>query len=520
MKNIFKKWRVLTLLIFLIFAITAVFSLSPGNWFNEGVAIRSVEFNSTALAAGIENPSPDTAPLEREVIKSINGQKISNVEDYNNYIAGFSTDRLYSIKTNKDTYSVRSSGKSLGIIVEDIPKTNLRKGLDLAGGTRVLLEPQEKVSSEELDTILDSLQQRLNVYGLSDVVTTTASDLQGNDFILVEIAGATQEEVSDLLSRQGKFEAKIANQTVFFAGGNDITYVCRSADCSGINPQYGCSSFGEGYACSFFFSITLSPEAAQRQADVTSELPIISGSDGSYLSEDLVLYLDDVEVDSLRIASSLKGRPTTNIQITGSGSGITEAQAVDDALQNMKELQTIIVTGSLPVKLDIVKMDTISASLGKEFLQNILLVAVVAIASVLSIVFIRYRTWKVVIPMIATIIAEIILILGFAALMKWQLDLAAIAGVIIVAGTGVDHLIVITDETLKGERSNTIKQRIKSAMFIVFGAYLTTISGMAPLLWAGAGLIKGFALTTIAGISFGVLIARPAFAAIIEELFD
>jgi preprotein translocase subunit SecD len=50
------------------------------------------------------------------------------------------------------------------------------------------------------------------------------------------------------------------------------------------------------------------------------------------------------------------------------------------------------------------------------------------------------------------------------------------------------------------------------------GAYLTTVAGMVPLWFAGAGLLKGFAFTTIAGISFGVLIARPAYAAIIEKL--
>ena len=77
---------------------------------------------------------------------------------------------------------------------------------------------------------------------------------------------------------------------------------------------------------------------------------------------------------------------------------------------------------------------------------------------------------------------------------------------------------MITDETLRGELIYDWKKRIKNAMFIVIGAYLTTMAGMLPLLWAGAGLLKGFALTTIAGISFGVLVARPAFAAVIEIL--
>ena len=397
----------------------------------------------------------------------------------------------------------------------------MRKGLDLAGGTRVLLAPEEEVSEENLELIVTNLQQRLNVYGLSDVIITTAADLAGNDFILVEIAGATESEVRELLAQQGKFEAKIGNVTVFNGGEKDITYVCRSADCAGIDPQRGCYPTGQGgYGCSFFFSISLSTEAAQRQADVTSKLTVLREGTSTYLSESLRLFLDDIEVDTLRIASDLQGRATQQIQISGSGEGVTQDDAVNDALKNMKQLQTLMVTGSLPVSLEIVKMDRVSPSLGQEFLSNVFLVGIFAILAVVTIVFIRYRNIKIVLPMILIVLSEIILILGFAALFKWQLDLASIAGIIIVAGTGVDHLIIITDETIRGEKIHSMKQRIKNAMFIVVGAYLTTVAGMLPLLWAGAGLLKGFALTTIAGISFGVLIARPAYAAIIELILD
>ena len=365
---------------------------------------------------------------------------------------------------------------------------------------------------------IDSLKQRLNVYGLSDIVVRSASDLSGEKFILIEIAGVTEQEVKDLLSKQGKFEAMIGNETVFQGGKNDITYVCRSADCSGIDPSRGCFSTGDGYGCSFFFSITLAPEAAQRQAQLTSSLSIVTNEGGSYLSQDLVLFLDDKQVDSLRIGSELKGRATTNIQISGSGVGRTQQEAVENTLQEMKRLQTIIITGSLPVKLDIVKIDTISPTLGKEFVNNLFLVGLLAILSVSVVVMIRYRKLKVVIPMILTLLSEMVIVLGFAAMVGWNLDLASLAGIIIIAGTVVDHLIVITDETLRGQAISDWKQKIKNARFIVLGAYLTTVVGVLPLLWAGAGLLKGFALTTIAGISFGVFIARPAFAVIIEKL--
>jgi len=259
----------------------------------------------------------------------------------------------------------------------------------------------------------------------------------------------------------------------------------------------------------------LSRDAAERHAQITDKLTIIE----DHLSEPLTLYLDDVEVDVLQIGSSLKGSTTTSVQISGSGAGRTQQEAMDNSLENMKRLQTVLVTGSLPVKLEIVKMDTISPSLGKEFLHNMILVVVLALLAVTLVVFIRYRKIKIIIPMVLILVSEIIMILGFAALVGWNLDLAAIAGIIIAFGTGVDHLIIIIDETAKGEYTTDWKKKLKNAMFIVFGAYLTTSSGMIPLWFAGAGLLKGFAFTTLIGLSFGVLIARPAYAKIIEELF-
>ena len=64
----------------------------------------------------------------------------------------------------------------------------------------------------------------------------------------------------------------------------------------------------------------------------------------------------------------------------------------------------------------------------------------------------------------------------------------------------------------------SIKERMKRALFVIVSAYLTGVVSLIPLYWAGAGLFKGFALTTIIGITAGVLITRPAFADIIKKL--
>ncbi|MBW3000181.1 hypothetical protein KY339_05915 [Candidatus Woesearchaeota archaeon] len=570
LKKLIKNWRVILLLVFLVIALA---SINHNPW-KEGIAIRSVLKNSSAAIAGIENPSPTTSLTEREVILNINGQPIKTVQDYYEFESALTMDDINSsvqLRTNKGYYklivkpltekiilnetvektinetvqvnktingttvlvnetvekTIEVPKKktnilgvdSLGLRVYEAPKNNIKKGLDLTGGTRVLLEPEEELSTNDMEMLLSNMKERLNVFGLTDIIVRKTTDLRGNQFVLVEVAGANEEEVRDLLAKQGKFEAKVGNETVFI-GGKDITYVCRTAECSGIDPQYGCGAAEGGQLCRFRFTIALSPEAAQKQADTTQNLEVVTKNGQQYLSKQLDLYLDDQLVDSLNIAADLKGQPATDIAISGSGFGTSRQAAVLDTMSNMKRLQTILITGSLPVKLNIVKTDAISPLLGKEFTRNAIIIGLLAILSVGVVIFFRYRKLQIALPMMFTMVSEVVLLLGLAALIRWNLDLAAIAGIIIAAGTGVDHQIVIVDEVLKGESSVAYswKERVKRAFFIIMAAYFTTVVAMIPLLFAGAGLLKGFAFTTIAGVSFGVFLTRPAFAAITEIL--
>lgn len=555
LKQALSDWRIITLLVFILFALVAI---RPQPW-NEGVSIRSVAFNSSAAEAGMLNPKQHTAPLNYELITSIDGQQIISAEDYYKATVALLPNQTLEITTDKAVYILKArplfnetilnetepavvevfdnatnstinktirvpkvhreliGTEEIGIKVAQAATSNIRKGLDLAGGSRVLLKPDEEISIQDIDSIIQSLTERLNIYGLSDIVVRDATDLSGTKYISIEIAGATEDEVRELVGKQGKFEAKIANQTVFIGGKSDISYVCRTAECSGLDSRRACGKSGEGvWGCGFFFSIALGSDAAQRHADITRGIKVISEGRDNFLQYPLELYLDDKLVDTLRIGADLKGRVTTNVAITGGGAGRTQQEAAEDALKNMKRLQAVLQTGSLPTKLSIVKIDTISPTLGREFLNNVIIMAVAAFVSVCIVVTLRYRRLKITLPMIGTMLAEIVLILGFAALVGWNLDLAAMAGIIISIGTAVDHLIIIADETLRGEVIYDFKKRIKNALFIIFGAYLTVVSGMIPLWFAGAGLLKGFAFTTIAGVSFGVLIARPAYAALIR----
>ena len=188
----------------------------------------------------------------------------------------------------------------------------------------------------------------------------------------------------------------------------------------------------------------------------------------------------------------------------------------------MKRLKTILVTGSLPVKLKIVKTNSISPLFGAEFIKNALLIAILAIAAVAIVVFVIYRKLSISLPMVFVLLAEIIIMLGVSAFIRRDLDLAAIAGIIIAIGTSVDHQIVIADEIMKGRKINVLLSwidRIKSAFFIIMAAYFTTMAAMIPLLFAGAGILEGFAIMTMIGVTVGVLITRPAYAALVQVFY-
>ncbi len=531
-KRLFRQWRIL-LLLFCLFL--SYFMIQPSLWLS-GVAIRSIDKNSPAAVVGMHSPFGTDKPMFREIITAMNGNDISSVDDFAAVTASFQEGDLIQISTfarytyegsDRKLHLLRSelsynlyynATTGLGIEVYDAPTSNLKKGLDLQGGTRVLLQPEAAVSAEDISLIIENLQQRLNVYGLSDLVITQATDLSGSQYILVEIAGVTEEEIQQLIASQGKFEAKIGNTTVF-SGGKDVTYVCRSGDCSFVvNPRSPCTgALNSGYTCSYSFSISLSQEAAERQASVTKDIPI--STEGNYLDQPLDLYLDDELVDTLKIGSDLKGRAVTEISISGPGQGATYQDAVEDSAKNMKKLQTLLITGSLPVKLEVVKVDTISPSLGTEFIQNIFLVMILSILAVGIVLGIRYRNYSIFTLIMLTMLSEIMIILGVAAFIGWNIDIAAVAGILVAVGTGVDDQIVITDEVYGRKLRKeflTWKEKLKRAFFIIMAAYFTTVVAMIPLFWAGAGALKGFALTTILGVTIGVFITRPAYAVAIE----
>lgn len=211
------------------------------------------------------------------------------------------------------------------------------------------------------------------------------------------------------------------------------------------------------------------------------------------------------------IADIANAQIYSDLVITGTATNF------DDAKKKLSDLTIILETGSLPIPIDDVSNESISPFLGKEFLDAAIIMGLISLLMVALILFLRYKNIKIAIPIIVTGISEVVMILGVSSILKINLDLASVAGILAVIGTGVDHQIVITDELMHGQHTavaETLNSRTKKAFFIIFAAALSTIATMLPIIFFGLGLGKllGFAVTTIVGVLIGVLITRPVFA--------
>jgi len=499
-------WKIWLLIIFLIFSFLSIFGMPP-SFLEKGVMVSSLDSNSSLFEQGMR---------PEQILVSIDDQIIDSLEDYTEIMGNKfpSEENVKTIFKTRQGEFIIFVKEAPDMTVKKIPDTKIKLGLDLAGGARALVKAENKsLSSSEVGDLVDITSNRLNEFGLTDLKVLPVSDLSGNHFMLIEIAGATPKDLKALISEQGKFEAKIGEDIAFEGGNRDVASVGRDAQNARIEV---CNPGEEGYFCTFSFTITLSGDAAKRHAELTDKLTINATSQGNYLSEKLDLYLDDLLVDSLLIGEGLKGRVTTQISISGSGSGPSEEEAYDQAKEEMKKLQTILITGSLPYKLEIIKLDTISPTLGNQFVKTILLAGLAALLAVAIVILFRYKKFKASGALLITSLSEVLIILGIASLIDWNLDLPSIAGILATIGTGIDQQIIILDEA-KEKAILSMKQKLKRAFSIILGAYFTAVVALIPLLWAGAGLLKGFAITTIIGISVGVLITRPAFTDMVKR---
>jgi preprotein translocase subunit SecD len=411
-----------------------------------------------------------------------------------------------------------------------------------------------------MDQVITIMDERLRgAFGVRDVKVRA----MGDQNVRIEIAGVRPEDAEKLIGKPGKLQVRIGNISVFT--GDQLERV----DPFGFQPSRG--SWGVPF--------TISDEAAQKFRDAAiatnfarvymymdegteiraftlKEIPrleeflekeglkgdirVIKGNATVVTTIEMDVVLEELGdrkekiidyinttanltditfartglVNDAPIGESLKAELAAGQVVK---SLILETGAGDKGREEAKRIEVILRSGALPIKVDIVGSFSISPTLGENFTKNAIMAGILAFLGISVFIYLRYREPIIVLPILATGASEVIMILGFASLIRWNIDLPAIAGIIAALGTGMDNQIVIIDEVI-GEKERSIRYRIKSAFFVIMGSYFTILVAMTALFFIGMALLKGFAFTTIVGATAGVFISRPAYARIIEYI--
>jgi preprotein translocase subunit SecD len=240
------------------------------------------------------------------------------------------------------------------------------------------------------------------------------------------------------------------------------------------------------------------------------------------------MYLDKDQIFSAPLAPEL----AASLQKTPSRSMVAEVGSGDAGSQKAKVLYIDLKEGALPVNVRVHGSGQVTAALGDQFKKQIVIAGLLALLAVGGMIYWRYRVRRIVLPLTATSTSEVIMILAVLSALGQQLDLAAIAGLITVIGTGVDQLVIITDRLMRGATALPSKaegkyavsggrlheKRIMEILGIIIGSAATTVAAMLPLPFMGFGALTGFAVTVIIGVVIGVGIARPAYASIADYI--
>ncbi|AAR39281.1 NEQ436 [Nanoarchaeum equitans Kin4-M] len=422
--------------------------------------------------------------------------------------------KLYKPLEIKDHYATILLNNSVKTIKnpEVVYESKIKFGIDIVGGKRVILYVNG--TKEDVDAVYTVLEARLNSLGISDVRI-----YKSGNYIIIELPTELEDKLKSIL-REGKFEAKIDNTTVYT--GKDIIRVCLSPSCSGVDLKT-CKPSKEGWVCQYRFAVWIDKDAAKRFALLTKNLSIVEKNGTVTLNKTIDFYLDNKLITKLNIDPSLKGKEATVFSITGFGVGETKIDAIKNAYGRMKYLQTILLSGSFPVKPEIVSEENIIPSAGQSFLKNVLQDLAIALIAVIAFILVRYAlVYKdlivsiiIAILMGIALLSEIFLIVVVASLINWVLDIASIAGILLTVGTGVDYLIISTDELLRHKKTG-----IKKALQFIVRAFVTTGLALIALAFAAASLMKGFALTTLIGLIIGAFITRPAYIRALERVLE
>ena len=413
------------------------------------------------------------------------------------------------------------------------PKRMLNLGLDLRGGSSLLLELDvsklqgNEPLNESMSRAIEIIRNRIDQYGVAETSITK----QGDKWIMVQLPGVSNpQRAEELIGKTAMLEFRIVknDQSIAQEAFAKLEATANPFDEDGNLAPEIAALVPEGYQ--ILRSKEGGPTLVESKVEVTgadledarvvmmgeygySEVSFTFNTEGaqkfgkltgSNLQKQLAIVLDN----TIQSAPTIQSRISREGRITGR---FTPEEA--------RSLAIVLKAGALPAPVRVIEKKTIGPTLGEDSIKSGLSASAIAFIIILLFMLVYYKA--------AGFIADIALLLNFiltVAIMSYfsaTLTLPGIAGMILALAMAIDANVLIIERMREEKRAGKPVYEIISlgydkAWSAIFDSNITTIIVGACLLQFGTGPVKGFAVTLIVGLLVSLFTAVFVTRAIYE----
>lgn len=359
-----------------------------------------------------------------------------------------------------------------GFIMYINPLANsIKQGLDLQGGTHVVLQavetPEAKIDDDALNRTVKIIERRVNELGLTEPVIQR----QGKDRIIVELPGIKDpDQAINMLGRTAMLEFKDINGTTVLTG-KDLRDARAQMTGSGSQAVVGLEFTDEGGA---------------KFADLTAR----------NIGRPISILLDGEVLTS----------PVVQEAITGGKAQISGSRNMEEA----EHLAILLRSGSLPVKIEVMENRTVGPTLGQDSKEKSVVAFSIAIVGIFTFMLLFYRIQGIVADI--ALVLYVMLLLLIMRYLDATLTLPGIAGIILSIAMAIDANVLIfehfKEEVASGKTLRSAMDKGFSRAFVtIFDSNITTLIAAVILFYLGTGPIRGFAVTLGLGVVLSMFTA-------------
>ena len=408
----------------------------------------------------------------------------------------------------------------LGIAAALVLTRPARLGLDLRGGTQIVLEAsdtaRQKVDRDTVDRTLEVLRRRVDQLG----VTEPTLQRSGERRVIVELPGVYDPaEAVKVIGRTAQLAFRPVLATLE-SGQKAAAGELVLADEQGGRLRLGPSALSGGVVgdaraeldpqvqTRWQVAIEFRGAGGRQWAELTGKAACQQPGDPK---RRVAIVLDRQVISSPEVDPSVQ---------CGQGiSGGTTVITGDFTDQEARDLALLIRAGALPVPVKVVEQRTVGPTLGAEAIQASTQAALIGVSLTILFMALYYR-------LLGGLSAVALLcygLLSFAVLLALRstLTLPGIAGFVLAIGMAVDANVLVFERMKEEYRAGAglrpaVDRGFRHALSAIADSNVTTLLAAVLLFFLASGAVRGFGVTLSVGVMVSLFTALVVTRVLVE----